>query len=330
MSSVSAVTVWLAQTPWSIALHESLYAYTLIESAHVIGIMLFVGMVVMLDLRLLGLAWKRVPISQMSARTLPWTAAGFALMMGTGSLLFYAIPIRTWHSVWFRAKMLLIVVAVINSWVFHRRAGEFRPRRTAVISLIAWLGVIGTGRMIAYDWFDCDKPQSPLVYAAAGCSAYPKSEDIGEMPPAAAANPVGATITRSMWLFPAIESVHLLGIALLGGAVLMVSLRLLGLGLTLEAVSTVERDARPWLISALALLLVSGILMGLRETQKLSGSPAFAVKMAALAAALVFTFAVMRPLARRDVTGLPAKTIAVVSIALWLAVALAGRWIGFS
>lgn len=188
MDPVSPFAVWLAQTPGSIALHESLYAYTWIETAHVIAITLFVGTIAMVDLRLLGLAWRTVPVSQMTARILPWTVAGFIVMVITGLLLFYAIPVRTWHSVWFRAKVVLLLLAAINIWIFHRRVQRDRAlwdaaalppvaaRVSAAVSLCVWLTVIVLGRMIAYNWFDCDRPQSSFIYAAAGCSTYPQEQ----------------------------------------------------------------------------------------------------------------------------------------------------------
>ena len=188
MDPVSPFAEWLAQTPWSIALHESLYAYTWIETAHVIAITLFVGTIAMVDLRLLGLAWRTVPVSQMTARILPWTVAGFIVMVITGVLLFYAIPVRTWHSVWFRAKVVLLLLAAINIWIFHRRVQRDRARWdaaalppvaarvSAAVSLCVWLTVIVLGRMIAYNWFDCDRPQSAFIYAAAGCSTYPREQ----------------------------------------------------------------------------------------------------------------------------------------------------------
>ena len=143
------------------------------------------------------------------------------------------------------------------------------------------------------------------------------------------ATPVGAAIKESVWLFPAIEAVHLLALATLGGAVLMLDLRLLGLGLTGQPVATVERDSRPWLIGAVAAMILTGSLLGVSEAVKLYDKQAFWVKMIALAAALLFTFAVKAPLARRGPNRLAAP-VAVVSLALWLTVAIAGRWIGFS
>jgi hypothetical protein len=125
--------------------------------------------------------------------------------------------------------------------------------------------------------------------------------------------------------------VHLLALAMLGGAVLMLDLRLLGVGLVTQPPSVIERQARPWLIGAICALIATGVPLALSEALKLYGKDAFWVKMAALLAALVFTFAVHNPVVRRDIAeGALHKALALVSIALWLTVAVAGRWIGFS
>jgi hypothetical protein len=145
------------------------------------------------------------------------------------------------------------------------------------------------------------------------------------------ATPVADAIKSSNWAFPAIEAVHLLALATLGGAVAMLDLRLLGVGLSAQPISLVERNARPWLLSALAVMVATGVTLALSEPVKLEGKTAFWVKMAALAAAIVFCLAVRGPLARRDALGpLAARLVASLSLALWLSVALAGRWIGFS
>ena len=141
---------------------------------------------------------------------------------------------------------------------------------------------------------------------------------------------LGTVIKDSLWLFPAIEAIHLMALALLGGALLMLDLRLLGTGLVLQPPSIVERATRPWLLAALATMIVTGVLIGISEALKLYDKPAFWVKMAALLSALIFTFAVKLPRARRNVSGAQAKVLGAVSLALWLIVALAGRWIGFS
>jgi hypothetical protein len=177
---------WLASTAGSIALHESLYMYPLVESTHVLTLCLFVGLASVVDLRLMGVVLRRVPVSEVARRLLPWVGVGFVIMIITGVLLFYAIPVRSYHSVWFRIKLVLLVLAGVNAWVFHariwRRVSEWDlapvPPRAARVagtaSLVLWAGIIVMGRMIAYNWFDCDRPQPPLVVWVAGCDAYPK------------------------------------------------------------------------------------------------------------------------------------------------------------
>jgi hypothetical protein len=175
---------WLADTRGSIALHESLYMYPLVESAHVLTLCLFVGLTVTMDLRLLGLTLRRVPVSQVTRRLLPWIRTGFAVMVVTGVMLFYAIPVRSYQNVFFRLKIITLVIAGLNAWVFHanvhRRVAEWdrdrvpprAARAAGVASLVLWTVIVVAGRMIAYNWFDCDKqPQPPWVNWAAGCAA---------------------------------------------------------------------------------------------------------------------------------------------------------------
>ena len=143
----------------------------------------------------------------------------------------------------------------------------------------------------------------------------------------------GDAIRSSLWLFPVIESVHLVALALIGGAVLVLDLRLLGLTLKRQPVARVARDAQPWLIASLLVMLPTGILLFLSESKKCYYSDAFWVKMAALALAILFTFTVRRKVAACDETrlrGLWFKLVALVSLALWFTVGAAGRWIGFS
>jgi hypothetical protein len=174
---------WLAQTRGSIALHESVYVYPLVESVHVLTLCVFVGMSVLFDLRLLGLVLPQVRASEMAARLMPWMKVGFAVMVMSGVLLFYAVPVRSFQNIFFRIKMITLVLAGLNAWIFQvgvrRRTAEWdllpTPPRAARIagmtSLALWAAIIVSGRMIAYSWFDCDKqPQSAFVNWATGCS----------------------------------------------------------------------------------------------------------------------------------------------------------------
>ena len=157
---------WLEKTPWSVALHESLWMYSIVESVHVLTLCLFLGTAVMLDLRLLGVTMRGVPVSEVARRLLPWTAAGFALMVTSGALLFYAIPVRTYLNIFFRIKFVMLLLSGVNAWVFHARAyrsvaeWDLDPvtpvgaRVAGGLSLALWAGIVVAGRMIAYNWFD--------------------------------------------------------------------------------------------------------------------------------------------------------------------------------
>ncbi|MBI2681491.1 MAG: hypothetical protein HYX25_10870 [Candidatus Solibacter usitatus] len=140
-------------------------------------------------------------------------------------------------------------------------------------------------------------------------------------------------IRQSRWLFPAIESVHLLGLAVIGGAVLVLNLRLLGLGIKRQPAAQLWRDTRPWLLGSLAVMLISGGLLFTSEAVKLYYHEAFWVKMISLLLATVFTFTVLRKVALADpshVRPLWCKAAATASILLWSMVGIGGRWIGFS
>jgi hypothetical protein len=136
----------------------------------------------------------------------------------------------------------------------------------------------------------------------------------------------------SLWLFPVIESVHLMGLALTGGAVLMVDLRLLGFGLRRQPVALVARDAERWLLVSLVVMLPTGFLLFMASAVKCYYLPAFWVKMTALFLAVIFTFSIRRKVAmadETDVNPLWARLVAVVSLTLWAGVAVAGRMVGF-
>ncbi len=172
---------YLAAQEWSIALHESIYLYAWVETTHVLTLVLFLGMLAIIDLRMLGWAFTGLAATSLAERLNRPMLIGFAVMVVTGLTLYYAIPIRTTQSIWFRIKVVLLIAAAVNAWLFHRalrNAGATwndqtqapdRLRTGAGVSLLLWCGVVFTGRAIAYDWFDCHKPLSGLMFWAAGC-----------------------------------------------------------------------------------------------------------------------------------------------------------------
>jgi hypothetical protein len=143
---------------------------------------------------------------------------------------------------------------------------------------------------------------------------------------------IGQTIRESLWLFPVIEAVHLLALAALGGAALIVDFRMLGLGLR-QPIREIADYARPFLYGSIVVMLITGIALFLSESIKCYYNQSFWVKMTALPLAIAFTLTVKRHVTRKEdheIGRWTAKLVALTSIALWLVTAAAGRWIGFS
>ena len=185
--------VWLQTVPgkgtgemaqsWSEALLGSLNFWSLLEGSHLLALILFVGTILVVDLRLLGVTFRKTPVSVVSNTILPMTVFGFVFVVVTGLALFYAKPLVYYHNIWFRAKMILLALAMLNILIFHSRIqasqglwdADAKPpvgvRRAAVLSLTAWLLVLSCGRLIAYDWFNCGKPHTDFINWAESCKA---------------------------------------------------------------------------------------------------------------------------------------------------------------
>jgi hypothetical protein len=157
---------WLEGTSASVAFHESIWSFPIVESVHVLGLCLFLGMAVLTDLRLLGVVFRRVPLSEVMSRVLPWTWIGAVIMVVSGSVLFLNTPVRYYTNIFLRVKFVMLFLAVVNAWVFH--SGIYRKiarwdkqiptptyaRIAGAVSLLMWGAVVVAGRMIAYNWFD--------------------------------------------------------------------------------------------------------------------------------------------------------------------------------
>jgi hypothetical protein len=173
---------------WSEALLGSLNFWGLLEGTHLIALMLFAGTILVVDLRLLGVTFRKTRVSVVSDTILPLTVFGFLFVVVTGLALFFAKPLFYYHNIWFRLKMIMLAIALINILFFHSRiqstqdswdADEKPPARArgaAAASLAAWLIVITFGRLIAYDWFECGKPHTAFINWAEECKTSEKGE----------------------------------------------------------------------------------------------------------------------------------------------------------
>jgi hypothetical protein len=139
------LAAWAEGTALAQHLKASRWTYPLVNAGHVAGIALLVGSVVPMDLRILG--WVRGPsVAQVVAFLRPFAAVGLALAATCGALLFAAQAEDYTENFWFRAKMALLAVALVNAALHLGRT----TRRAAALSLVLWPCVLIAGRMISY------------------------------------------------------------------------------------------------------------------------------------------------------------------------------------
>jgi hypothetical protein len=164
--SILSFLQWLQSTPFSTGIRESTWWYPVIESVHVLSLCLFLGIALFWDLRLLYWGFRRVPVSDIASRLMPWTVVGFVLMASSGMLLFIEEPVRFYGNIFFRVKVVALILAGLNAFVFHSTAGKrlfswdtspmtpASAKAAGAISLFLWAVIVVCGRFIAYNWFD--------------------------------------------------------------------------------------------------------------------------------------------------------------------------------
>jgi hypothetical protein len=144
------------------ALRDSQFWFPALILVHLIGLTIAGGTVVFWDLRLLGVGLRRAPVSQVGASLLPWTWAGFAVMFVSGSMLVAMEAGRLYSNIFFRMKILFLILAGLNVLVFHRtvyrgvsawdqeRVAPVRARMAGGLSLLLWFSILACGRAIGY------------------------------------------------------------------------------------------------------------------------------------------------------------------------------------
>jgi hypothetical protein len=165
MLPILSAAEWLEATALSTAFRESVWVYPIVQSIHVLGLALFLGLTVVMDLRLVGALLRQTPVGQVMAALLPWIRWGFALMAVTGFVLLASTPVTYVTNVFMLGKFALLGVAGLNVWVFHSTAyptvGDWgaaarppwRARLAGASSLTFWALIVLTGRFVAYNWF---------------------------------------------------------------------------------------------------------------------------------------------------------------------------------
>ena len=153
---------WLENTVMGTAIRESAWLFPTIETGHLFGIISLVGSTSILDLRLMGLAFREMPVSKLVSRCLVWAWAGFSVQVVTGFLLFSSEATKMYGNRVFLIKMLLILLAGLNGLAFHfvayrkvaawdnSRATPLSAKFAGGFSILLWFGIVAAGRWISY------------------------------------------------------------------------------------------------------------------------------------------------------------------------------------
>lgn len=153
---------WLDATQFSAVMRESVWAEPIVETIHVLTLTLFLGFVLLLDLRLLDLVLRRKRVSEMFEQFNPWLFRGFAVMLITGLLLFSADPVNFYSTLFFKLKMIMLVLAGLNVALYHATIGRqiaewdhaaatpWKVKLAGGVSLLLWVAIVACGRGIAY------------------------------------------------------------------------------------------------------------------------------------------------------------------------------------
>ena len=150
------------------------------------------------------------------------------------------------------------------------------------------------------------------------------------------ATPLAVTITESEWIFPAIETIHVLALTLVVGSIAMLDLRLLGVSTRTMGAMQLSDEVLPWTWTAFVLAAVTGSLMFASAATKYYGNVPFRIKMVLLVLAGINMAIFHRGAWRRvhewnDTVPTPraVRSAATLSLIFWVGVVVAGRWVGF-
>jgi hypothetical protein len=165
LAPLRSLAEYVDMMPWSIAFRESIFVSPYTTVSHVVAICFFAGLILVMDIRLLGWGFMSTPFSQLQKRLFPLQMLGMALAAITGLVLTFGDPLRFYANIFFWTKMLMIALTGINAMAFEFVTQETVPswdtspatplgaKVAGGVSLFLWSTVIIAGRLIPYNWF---------------------------------------------------------------------------------------------------------------------------------------------------------------------------------
>ena len=143
---------------------------------------------------------------------------------------------------------------------------------------------------------------------------------------------LGQAIAGTIWAFPVIETIHILALTMMFGAIVIIDLRMLGLGMKKQPVTVLAKNLEPYMTWGLVIMLATGYMLFTSEAMKCFVNDGFKFKMEVLFPAIIFQFTLFRWITHKDEDKRPMLLgwlVALLSLALWFGVGIGGRAIGF-
>lgn len=163
--TIFEICQWLESTALGAVARESLYGFQILVAIHLLGLIWSVGILLWVDLRMIGLSLTDGRLSEVYRNLSPWFLAGFATMLISGVALFAGFATSAYENTFFRIKLIAMLLAAANALIYHvaatRMSGESdaapRPasyvRVAGLASIALWAVVILCGRMMSYTMF---------------------------------------------------------------------------------------------------------------------------------------------------------------------------------
>jgi uncharacterized membrane protein SirB2 len=150
---------WLSNTSVSLTIQTIVWIIPAVQTIHILCVAIVMSCMAMLDLRLIGVAGRRQPVSRMVSRFVPWVWGALPVLLTTGSILIIGEPSRELLNPYFRAKMAMLATVIVITFFVQRQNRKnpnyWEARKAAaalagLASLLLWVGIVTAGRWIAY------------------------------------------------------------------------------------------------------------------------------------------------------------------------------------
>ena len=148
--------MFLAYDPATNPLNNNEWSFPLAECIHISTFAMSVGTIALVDLRLLGWAFRKETPAQMLKDTSLWTLAGLIIVITSGFVIWTSDPLRYYYNWSFRYKIIALVLAIIYNYTIHRKVAQSATSppivrvATATFSLLIWISIVFAGLFYAF------------------------------------------------------------------------------------------------------------------------------------------------------------------------------------